>query len=53
MAIGEDKTRIVITIPKDLKVRVDALAAADNRPTSNYIINLLLKEIEKNEEAAE
>lgn len=49
MAIGADKTRIVITMPIEIKDKIDALAKADNRHTSNYILNVLLKHIEQEE----
>lgn len=49
MAIGKDKTRIVITMPIDVKEKIDSLAVKDHRHTSNYILNILLKHIEEQE----
>lgn len=49
MAIDKNKnTRIVITIPKDIKEQVQELANKDNRTMTNYIVNLILKDIESN-----
>lgn len=49
MAIGKDKTRIVLTMPIDIKEKIDQLAKDDNRHTSNYILNILLKHIDQME----
>lgn len=50
MAIDKSKnTRIVITIDKDTKNRLQELAESDNRTMTNYIVNLIKKDInEKN-----
>lgn len=47
MAIGKDKTRIVLTMPIEIKEKIDEMARNDNRHTSNYILNLLLKHIDE------
>lgn len=52
MAIGEDKTRIILTLKKDVKEALDKLAQEDNRSTSNYLQNLIdkhLKELDAKE----
>lgn len=47
MAINKDKnTRVVITLPKEIKEKVQELANQDNRTMTNYIVNLILKDIE-------
>lgn len=40
-------TQISITLPKSLLPEVDKLAAADNRNRSNYISNLIWREVER------
>lgn len=47
MAIGKDKVRILVNIPKDLKEKVERMANNDNRSVSNFIVNLIEKEINK------
>lgn len=48
MAINKDKnTRVVITLPKEIKEQVQELANQDNRTMTNYIVNLILKDIER------
>lgn len=47
MAISKDKTRILVTIPKDLKKQLEGKAKAQNRSLSNYILNLLEKDANK------
>jgi len=41
--IGKDKTRILFTIPIELKEEMTKKAMDENRSLNNYIINLLLK----------
>ena len=50
MAIDKSKnTRIVITIDHETKSRLQKLAESDNRTMTNYIVNLIKKDInEKN-----
>ncbi|MBP1919640.1 DNA-binding protein [Youngiibacter multivorans] len=42
MAVGKDKTRILLTLPMDLKDELTKEAKRDNRSLNNYILNLLL-----------
>ena len=42
MAVGKDKTRILLTLPLDLKEELLNEAKGDNRYLNNYILNLLL-----------
>ncbi len=41
--------RLQIRITPDLKEKLQALAGAENRSVSNYIENLIIKELEKRE----
>jgi predicted HicB family RNase H-like nuclease len=41
--IGKDKTRILLTLPKDLKEDLTKEAEAENRSLNNYLITKLLK----------
>ncbi len=43
MAVGKDKTRILLTLPHDLKGELADEAKDDNRSLNNYILNLLLE----------
>ncbi|MFQ9696821.1 MAG: ribbon-helix-helix domain-containing protein [Zhenhengia sp.] len=46
MAINKDiNTRIALTLPIEVKNKLDTLAKEDNRTTSNYILNILLKHL--------
>lgn len=49
MAIKEDKTRTNITIPKDLKSRLEELAKKENRSFNNLVITVLQKYAEGGE----
>lgn len=40
---------ISIRIPSELREKLKRAAAADNRTVSNYIVNLITLELEKNE----
>jgi len=42
MAVGKDKTRILLTLPMDLKDELTNEAKRDNRSLNDYILNLLL-----------
>jgi hypothetical protein len=42
LTIPEDKTRIIITIPKSVKEIMLKYAKKDNRKLNNYISNLLI-----------
>ena len=41
MAISDKNTRILVTIPKELKAIIKALAKKDDRSTNNLIIKIL------------
>ena len=41
MAISDKNTRIIVTISKDLKAAIEALAKKDDRSTNNLIIKIL------------
>ncbi|MDO5011535.1 MAG: DNA-binding protein [Intestinibacter bartlettii] len=48
MAINKDvNTRIALTLPIEVKNKLDQLAKEDNRTTSNYIQNIIMKHLEK------
>ena len=40
---SEDKTRTNITIPKDLKSRLEEIAKSENRSFNNLVITVLQK----------
>lgn len=39
--IAQDKTRISLVMPKELKEQLERAAAADQRSMSNYIVMIL------------
>lgn len=41
MTISKDNTRTVITIPKELKKRLEEIAKKDNRSFNNLVIKIL------------
>lgn len=43
MAIGNDKVRVLITIPKDMKDQLEIQAKKENRNVSNLINTVLIK----------
>lgn len=47
MAIGSDKVRILVTLPLELKEKLEQAAKEENRSVSNYVCTLIQKEIEK------
>ncbi len=49
MAIKEDKTRTNITIPKDLKARLEELAKKENRSFNMQVITILERYLEGGE----
>ncbi|WP_312653401.1 DNA-binding protein [Proteiniclasticum sp.] len=49
MAVGKDKTRILLTLPQDLKEELTDEAKGDNRSLNNYILNLLLSSEKRSE----
>ena len=38
---GEDKTRIILTVPKDLKEVLTEIAKEENRSLTNLIVTIL------------
>jgi tartrate dehydratase alpha subunit/fumarate hydratase class I-like protein len=46
MAVSNENTRILITYPKDIKPKLEKKAKAENRSVSNYVLNLILKDVE-------
>lgn len=47
MVTAKTSTKILITIPKDLKAKVEEKAKEANRSVSNYIVNLILEDVER------
>lgn len=41
MAVSDDKTRVMVTMAKELRSELEKEAKEDNRNLSNYILNLL------------
>jgi hypothetical protein len=39
--IGEDKTRIILTVPKDLKEILTEISKEENRSLTNLIVTIL------------
>lgn len=50
MVIAKDSKRVMITIQKDLYDKIMQQAEKDNRSFSNYVVTLLKKELEPNED---
>jgi hypothetical protein len=46
MAVSEESTRILITMPKEAKLKLEKKAKSENRSISNYVLNLILKDVE-------
>lgn len=47
MAISNENTRIQITLPKDIKKQLEIIADEHNRSVSNYVLTLILKELDE------
>ena len=45
MAVGNDKVRVLVTLTKEDKEKLEKLAKNDNRNLSNYINTVLKKHI--------
>lgn len=43
MALGKDKTRILVNLPIELKQELETYAKQNNRSLSNYIVYLISK----------
>jgi hypothetical protein len=41
MAVGEDKTRILITVTKDMKKELEIQAEKETRNVSNLVVSVL------------
>jgi metal-responsive CopG/Arc/MetJ family transcriptional regulator len=39
--VGEDKVRILVTVPKEMKAELDKIAEEETRNTSNLIVSIL------------
>lgn len=46
MAVGKNSTRMILTIPKELKEKLEQVASDDGRSASNYVVRLIEKDIE-------
>ncbi|MCS0542549.1 hypothetical protein NXY55_21485 [Aeromonas veronii] len=46
MAISDENTRIQITLPKSIKKQLEIKAEEHNRSVSNYVLTLILKDLE-------
>lgn len=47
MAIGKDKTGVLINMDKTLKTELEQLAKQDNRSLTSYIVNVLKKHVDQ------
>lgn len=45
MSISNENTRILIKMPKEVKTMLEEKAKSENRSLSNYILNLILKDV--------
>lgn len=50
MTIGTDKTRIVITVTKELKQQLDKQAKKENRTVANLINTIVIKYLSEEKE---
>lgn len=41
MAVSSDKTRTIISLEKDLKAKLEALAQQEDRSFNNYVVKIL------------
>ena len=46
MAISSDKVRILVTLPLDLKEKLENVAKSENRSVSNYVYTLIQKDMD-------
>lgn len=44
--ISENNTRIIITIPKETKNKIEKIASCENRSLSNLVVTIINKYIE-------
>ena len=47
MAVGKDKTGVLINMDKTLKSKLEQLAKEDNRSLTSYIINILKRHVDQ------
>ena len=45
MSISKDNTRIILTIPKDLKAELEKIAQEQNRSVNNLILTIIKNSI--------
>jgi predicted DNA-binding protein len=45
--VSDKNTRTLITLPKELKEKLEVMAREQNRSLSNLILTILLREVEK------
>jgi metal-responsive CopG/Arc/MetJ family transcriptional regulator len=45
--VSKDNTRIIVSLPKELKAKLEEIAKSENRSLSNYVVNILRKVAEK------
>lgn len=50
MPIAEDKIRTLITMPKELKAKLEEIADKENRTFNNLIVTILKRYAEKQEQ---
>ena len=48
MSISKDNTRMILTIPKDLKAKLELIATEQNRSFNNLVITVLKEFVAKN-----
>ena len=48
MSISKDNTRMTLTIPKDLKAKLELIATKQNRSFNNLVITVLKEFVAKN-----
>ena len=48
MSISKDNTRMILTIPKDLKAELELIATEQNRSFNNLVITVLKEVVAKN-----
>lgn len=47
MAVGKDKTGVLVNMDKTLKTELEQLAKEDNRSLTSYIVNVLKKHVDQ------
>ncbi len=46
MAISDKNTRTLITLPKELKLKLEEIAKEENRSFNNLVLTILLKHMD-------